>query len=731
MTRNASRRTRRARLVLAPVLGLAVAATTVVGTTVAPAAGEQSDPQSVLAADEAPVSLVRVSTPLRSDKERLQSLGLDLTEHAGHDYVEVVLHTAADRLALEAAKLDYEVEIADLVRRSVQVRRIDKTYAASVKSSALPSGSTGYRTLADFNAEMKKLAKQNPTLVKLIKLPHTSVEGRTIFGIEIARRVKRSDDGRPTFMLMGVHHAREWPSGELAMEFAYELVNGFGKSRRITRLASQARTLIVPVVNVDGFHLSRTDGEFVDLRDANDVDPLDGSTSVLATPGQAYKRKNCSFGGVTSIPTDSCRASVASPGGFGIGTDPNRNYAGFWGGPGAAGPTPDGGDSIAGVLDPTYRGPAPFSEPETQNIRELVSSRQVTMLISNHTFSNLVLRPNGVAPTTIGQDGKPVGDAPDEVALKRLGKKMTDANGYENIHGWQLYDTTGTTEDWSYNATGGFGYTFEIGANEFHPPYAEVVREYTGGGERAGNRGSYLVALAHAADTRASAVLRGKLPRKAVLQLRKSFDTPTWESSIKDSISSRMISRGGRFRWVVNPSTRPVVESRTVSQLADEPFRSVQDSGTVPAEVMGHVDTALTLPRDAALLRVDLDWGVDPLRDDLDLEVYRKQGGEMTLVGSSGNAPGEKESAEIVEAPAGEYVLRVINYSSVPGQEYTLTSSMFDAETTTTRGKRERYTLTCGIKGKVFTRSRVYVDRGDTKQLQLAECARKVRRATR
>ena len=25
--------------------------------------------------------------------------------------------------------------------------------------------------------------------------------------------------------------------------------------------------------------------------------------------------------------------------------------------------------------------------------------------------------------------------------------------------GWQLYDTTGTTEDWSYNATGGFGYT--------------------------------------------------------------------------------------------------------------------------------------------------------------------------------------------------------------------------------------------------------------------------------
>ena len=26
---------------------------------------------------------------------------------------------------------------------------------------------------------------------------------------------------------MGVHHAREWPSGEHAMEWAYELVNGY------------------------------------------------------------------------------------------------------------------------------------------------------------------------------------------------------------------------------------------------------------------------------------------------------------------------------------------------------------------------------------------------------------------------------------------------------------------------------------------------------------------------
>ena len=715
---------------LAPVLGLAVVATTIAGAVVSPAAGEESTVQPT-SAEEAPVSLVRVSTPLRSDKERLQRLGLDLTEHAGRDYVEVVLHTAADRAALDAAKFAYEVEIPDLVRRSVEVRRIDKAYAASTRSSALPSGSTGYRTLPEYNAEMKKLAKDHPRLVKLVTLPRTSVEGRTIYGVEIARNVKRADDGRPTFLLMGVHHAREWPSGELAMEFAHDLVNNFGEKRRITRLASRARTVVIPVVNVDGFNLSRTDGEFVDLRDANDIDPLDGSTSILGTPGQAYKRKNCSpIPGVTSIPTDSCRASVASPGGFGIGTDLNRNYGGFWGGPGAAGDTPDTGDSLGGPANPTYRGPAPFSEPETQNIRDFVSSRQVTMLISNHTFSNLVLRPNGVAPTTIGQDGLPVGDAPDERALKRLGKKMTDANGYANIHGWQLYDTTGTTEDWSYNATGGFGYTFEIGENEFHPPYAEVVGEYAGTGTLAGNRAAYLHALAHASSTDASAVLRGKLPKKAVLQLKKRFKTPTWESEFPESISSRMRSRGGSFRWTVNPSTRPVVKSRTVKQLADTPFAEETDTGAVPVQPMSSVDVDLTVPRQADLLEVALDWPGPA--DDLDLEVYRRDGGELTLVGSSGEAPPSKEKAEIVDAEAGQYVLRVINYLSVtPAQQFTLTSSMYDATTRKTAGKRERYTLTCGVKGRVFTRTKVYVDRGDAKRLRLAECARKVRRATR
>ena len=46
---------------------------------------------------------------------------------------------------------------------------------------------------------------------------------------------------------------------------------------------------------------------------------------------------------------------------------------------------------------------------------------------------------------------------------------MAAENGYTSQKGYELYDTTGTTEDWSYSATGGFGFTFEIGCVEELP----------------------------------------------------------------------------------------------------------------------------------------------------------------------------------------------------------------------------------------------------------------------
>ena len=659
--------------------------------------------------------LVTVDTPTRADKERLQALGLDLTEHAGHDYIEVVLHDATDLARLVDADLGFDVRIPDLTLREAQNNRANAAYAAATTTSPLPSGRDSYRTLADYNADIAALAEARPAIAKRITLPHASLDGRTVHGLEIGRDVQAAEDGRPTFVLLGVHHAREWPSGELAMEFATDLVNSYGSDSRITGLLDRSRVVVVPVVNVDGFELSRTDGDLVDLREADGG----GTVSILGTPGNAYKRKNCRIVDGQDTPDGTCRAgSLTSPGGFGTGVDLNRNYGGFWGGPGAS-------EQLA---DPTYRGAGPFSEPEIQNVRELVSSRQVTTLISNHTFSNLVLRPNGVHPDTIGHDGLPVGDAPDEAGLKALGKKMTDANGYANIHGWELYDTTGTTEDWSYNATGGYGYTFEIGPDEFHPPFPQVVDEYLGAGAYAGkgNREAYLLALENTVDTATHSVITGKAPKGATLRLRKQFATPTWSASFTDTLDTSMrVGSSGRYAWHVNQSTRPVVMDKMVEITEDTPVRTQRYQGG-PTMINQSVDHPFTITEPGIdLLSVDLDW---PTPDDLDLEVYRKNAdGSLTQVGSSGNAPVDKESAEIAAPATGDYVLRVINFASV-APSYELTATLFDSKTvssTEVPGLIESWTLTCEKDGRVLQRESVVIDRGEQAKLDLKECSKR------
>ena len=66
-----------------------------------------------------------------------------------------------------------------------------------------------------------------------------------------------------------------------------------------------------------------------------------------------------------------------------------------------------------------------------------------------------MLRPPGVADV-----GSPARGA----AVEGARRANDGHNGYANIPGFGLYDTTGSTEDWTFWSAGGIGYTFEIGA---------------------------------------------------------------------------------------------------------------------------------------------------------------------------------------------------------------------------------------------------------------------------
>src|SRR4051794_9062070 len=443
------------------------------------------------------------------DIARMENAGLDVTENIQGNRADVVVAGAKQLAALKRLKLPFTTRIADLNRAEARSRAADARYAAATDRSPLPSGRSEYRVLQDYQDELKKLIAQNPGVARPITLPEKSFQGRELMGIEIASNVEAKDDGRPTFFLMGMHHAREWPSAESALEFAYLLLQGNGHQARITDLLRRERVVIVPIVNVDGFVESREAAfDPADTIGGPAGGALQTVEGVALLGGSfAYRRKNCDG----AVPSGDMPCTLQ------WGVDLNRNYGNGWGGPGA------GSDPIT----QSYRGPSPFSEPESRAVAAFPRPRQIPTLISLHNAAALVLRPPGL------HDG---GLAPDEQPMKRYGDRMAADTGYTSQYSWQLYDTSGTTEDYTYAAQGAYGYTIEIGpeGGQFHMPYQTgVVDQWTGTpgkpAEGRGLRDALLIAADAAADPADHSVLTGRAAPGNVLTLSKSFKTETSE----------------------------------------------------------------------------------------------------------------------------------------------------------------------------------------------------------
>jgi hypothetical protein len=712
-------------------------------------------------------SLVRVKLGGEGDLHRLEELGLDVTHNVRAGAADVVLNTAEERNLLADTGLDFTTRIADLARSYDQSRAADAAYAQRLAGKAnLPSGNrTTYRELADYETELKALAETFPGHVKPVTLPQQTIEGRTIEGVEIAGDVRRPEDGRPVFFVVGVHHAREWPAGEIPLEFAHLLAKGYGSDDRITALLDEVRVVIVPILNKDGFHASREASKTYSLRDqcneaagyenCGDLETVEG---VPLGGNAAYRRKNCR--GIVF--------PVGVPCELQNGVDPNRNYGEGWGGIGAS-------------MNPyaqTYRGDGPWSEPETQAVHEYTQRRQVTNLITVHNVAALVLRPPG---------RRADGLAPDEPRLKELGDAMAAATGYTSQYGWQLYDTSGTTEDWNYAAAGTFGYTIELGPEDgfFHMPYETgVVAEWEGTGARTGKgmREAFLLSLESAANPADHSVIEGTAPAGRVLRVRKKFQTltsPVCEIAldepavdqcqaqgdpiaVDDFIESTMVvPETGTFEWHVTPSTRPFVGARrdeVVSVTREETFTPEEGETSTPAgsraitEDYGPESEAtrtftVTEADRADELVVDLtadpvDGGEATNVEDYDVYLYYKQadgklkpigtprsdvppGGALIWVLEDGQGarigPAQPEQLIVTDPPVGEYVAKVVNRMG-SGSTWELGVRRLNSEQkVVSSGKVEAWTLTCESAdgSKVYATRDIVIARGERTSLDL------------
>ena len=234
-----------------------------------------------------------------------------------------------------------------------------------------------------------------------------SLEGRNIYALKISDNVLL-DENEAEVIFIGCHHAREWITVEIPYLLARYLAENYSIDAQVKDLVDQSEIWIVPLLNPDGLQYS--------------------------IHFYRYWRKNRRDNGNGTY-----------------GVDLNRNYDYMWGYD-DEGSSPYTGSEV-------YRGPSPFSEPESRAIRDLFTQRNFQALVSFHSYSQVILYPWGYTDQP----------APDDALLDQIATEMSSriqaVNGtfYDfGQAGESLYLTNGDTTDWSYGVYGIPSYTIEL-----------------------------------------------------------------------------------------------------------------------------------------------------------------------------------------------------------------------------------------------------------------------------
>lgn len=203
---------------------------------------------------------------------------------------------------------------------------------------------TGYRNLKEINELMFTAEKEYPKLASVIDIakefgPGKTYEGRPIYALRLTSNSQNGvEQDKPNVLILSAHHCREIVTPEIALDIIKRFTEGYGRDPKITSYLDNYQIFVVPILNVDGL-------EYAWTRDK-------------------LWRKN-------RKPT----------GGNIYGIDLNRNYNLDW--------VRCGGSTIRSSQ--TYKGPAPFSEEETQAASNMARYYNFAKVIDMHSYGREVL----------------------------------------------------------------------------------------------------------------------------------------------------------------------------------------------------------------------------------------------------------------------------------------------------------------------------------------------------
>ncbi|CAG0998237.1 Carboxypeptidase T [Phycisphaerales bacterium] len=296
---------------------------------------------------------------------------------------------------------------------------------AAARAQADAAWFSTFRTLPELHARLDYY-QTNYSNIASTFIAGQTLEGRNIKGVRITGPDLPGNPRatRPAIIFNACQHAREWATPMTAMWIADRLIESYGTDQRLTDIVNNLEVIVIPVVNGDGYEFTWT-------------------------AGNRLWRKNRRDNG---------------NGTFGV--DTNRNWGFQWGGEGAS--TSPGND--------TYRGTGPFSEPETQVMRDFITANpRLTAHIDIHSYSQLILSSYGYSAI----------DSPDRPVLNIVDAAMHDA--ILAVHGrfyaagptyTTIYPASGVASDWTAGDRGLLGCGIEVrdtGSYGFVMPVEEII----------------------------------------------------------------------------------------------------------------------------------------------------------------------------------------------------------------------------------------------------------------
>ena len=398
-------------------------------------------------------------SPIFLQRRGVRRLGPDLFE------VPAVLEeTEAALLAVKGYDVEVKADAKALLAERLRAEAV-RPAAANSPEAVFQSlaQNAGYMPVDAINAWMANLADAFPGIAAPLVLPNPSWEGRPCYAVRLHAGAAQN---RPSILLMSGVHAAEMGGPDSAVYFLYRLLNAYrsGAPLELGGLTVDPDTLRTILNGADIFVLPC-------------VNP-DGRQFVMGTQDWWRKNRNPHVG-VNAV-----------------GVDLNRNYDFLWW---------SGLGSSALAHDDTYRGAAPFSEPETRNVLWLLDQSRAGYFMDIHGAAGTVLFTWGDAqdqgqdpamnflnPAWDGRRNPPYAEylgAADEAEIQRLGAAVAAAANAPAGGSYDLkqsfggiYPTSGTSDDYAFSrhladasAAKTYSFTFEYSGWDYFPPYDQML----------------------------------------------------------------------------------------------------------------------------------------------------------------------------------------------------------------------------------------------------------------